>query len=557
MLLILMIVGLIYAYSEISARYKEFNREIGEKQFELINTYQKGEKALLYIDRSAKYSSYQGIYDLAKSGGCSFGKEYNMYRLWTVNIPIQGVCFPSIQDSKNGFFDFFKSILNKYLQSYNVLNLPLPQNNYELSFNGAALVGIAKTPLAIPIIEGISSKNLGTYSIKAPFKVNIENYDFSDYDKLKSKAQDVINKCGNANQANPKRVPVNCVNEPETKNIFNYENLALSACIDGKKPVEFLEYKWELDVRSSIYGFCVKSSNPKVYAYEEADSTIGLKDIMYRFGLSFEDLNCALQGHPELVNTKCMEFPCDAYYSCQDAAPLCYCSPGTGNACQGQCLPFCSAANQNFVVDVDASTSCKKYSCSSYWSCGDLTDNSCGCPDPSSPNDDNACTGLDCSKLHCERDAEFEGENGIKTNCRSEACNYYDKSGGHSCSSTNLCQCSGINACQGDCTCEEKHNNRGCRVGGVCGNSDVWEVTFPHGCQKNQYTYCGACNQNCDPCRCLLPTTGCGVCGREECPPPPEPPSCYCTNACGIDCLTQCGCDPSSNTPIGCKNNCP
>jgi len=106
LLLILMVVGLLYAYSEISARYKEFNKEIGEKQFELINIYQEGEKALFYIDQSAKYSSYQGIYDLAKNGGCSSGNIYGTYRLWTVDSPKPGICFPSIQDSKNGFFDF-------------------------------------------------------------------------------------------------------------------------------------------------------------------------------------------------------------------------------------------------------------------------------------------------------------------------------------------------------------------------------------------------------------------------------------------------------------------
>lgn len=559
MLLILMIVGLIYAYSEISARYKEFNKEIGEKQFELINTYQKGEKAMFYIDQSAKYSTYQGIYDLAKNGGCSAGDMHNEYRLWAVDSPKPGICFPSITDSKNGFFDFFTSILNNYMSNYKSFNLP--QNNYELSFNGAALVGIAKDPLKLPIIEDISSKNIGIYSIKAPFKVNLENYDFSDYDKLKSKAQEVINKCGNANPAYPKRVPFNCVNEQETKNIFSYESLALSNCIDGKKPVEFLEYKWDPDIRSSIYGFCAKSSNPKVYAYEEADSTIGLKDITYRFALSFQDLECSLQGHPELVNTKCMESPCDAYYSCQDATPLCYCSPGTGNACQGQCLPFCSSTSGR-VEDADSSTKCKEFSCDSYMSCTNVVTGACFCPDPSAAALSNACQGNNCDTLHCGRDTYSN------TQCKLEACSYYDYLVGHSCNPTNLCECDFGNNCEGDCTCEETNTNLGC--GGECGYRDTWEVAFLYGCQEDPHRYCGSCNPDCDPCDCLPPTTGCGVCGRdpvnecglcpdEPCPDPTPEPSCSCKNACAVipidcRCVGEISCEPPL---IPCKNNCP
>src|SRR3989338_3633814 len=193
MLLILMIVGLIYAYSEISARYKEFNKEIGEKQFELINTYGEGEKALFYMDQSAKYSSHQGIYNLAKSGGCSNGNIYSTYRLWSVDSPKPDICFPSAQDSKNGFFDFFSNVFNNYMLSYKALNLPL--NNYELSFDGNTIIGTATEPLKLPIIEDISGINLGTYSIKAPFKVDIENYDFTDYDTLKLKSQEYIDAC--------------------------------------------------------------------------------------------------------------------------------------------------------------------------------------------------------------------------------------------------------------------------------------------------------------------------------------------------------------------------
>ena len=85
-LLVFMVFGLLYAWSEIVGKYKVFNREIGGRQFDLINTYGLGERYLFYIDESAKYSSYQGIYDLAQRGGCSTGSTTDTkdYRLWAV-----------------------------------------------------------------------------------------------------------------------------------------------------------------------------------------------------------------------------------------------------------------------------------------------------------------------------------------------------------------------------------------------------------------------------------------------------------------------------------------
>ena len=42
-------------------KYKEIsnNKEIGQRQSELFQIYQKGEKALLYVDQSAKLSAVQ------------------------------------------------------------------------------------------------------------------------------------------------------------------------------------------------------------------------------------------------------------------------------------------------------------------------------------------------------------------------------------------------------------------------------------------------------------------------------------------------------------------
>ena len=123
---------------------------VGDSSLSLMDSSIETEKALFYIDQSAKYSSHQGIYDLAKNGGCSGGNIYGQYRLWSVGGPKSGICFPSTQDSKNGFFDFFSNAFNNYLPSYKAFNLPL--KNYVLSFDSTTLIGISKEPLNIPII---------------------------------------------------------------------------------------------------------------------------------------------------------------------------------------------------------------------------------------------------------------------------------------------------------------------------------------------------------------------------------------------------------------------
>lgn len=530
MLLILMIVGLIYAYSEISAKYKPFKRGIGEKQFELINTYQKGEKAMFYIDQSAKYSAYQSIYDLAKNGGCIGGDIYSKYRLWTVDSPKPSICFPSAEDSKNGFFDFFSNMLNDYLSKYEPTK-PLSgiSKLYDLSFKDGNLIAAARLYLNMPIIqkkEGLESP--GTYTINTSFKVNLKKYDFSDYDKLKSRAREVIRKC-------EKRVPVNCANEEESKKIFSYENLILSMCLDGKKPVEFLEYKWDSDVRSSIYGFCVKSDKPKVYAYEKADDTIGLKDITYGFALSFEDLKCTLPGHPELVNTKCMEFSCAAYFSCKDATPLCYCTPGTGNSCQGLCLPFCSATNPSLVVDADASTKCKGFSCSSYMSCTTVAADACGCPDPSAAALSNACRGTDCDTFHCDRDPFSD------TQCKDICAKYGD------CSTTSSCSCgSGLDACRGRCYCNPKEwkNTGGC---GDKREDGIW-CEWNEIPQKREYdpTTCNSPDYRCE----RQPVSVCVEPVPTPTPTPTPPAGDSCEGRCGIfNPDASCQCDSTCSDP--------
>src|SRR3989338_8865201 len=77
-LVVMMAIILIYAWVELDKKYNAFNNIVGEKQYQLISIYNKGESALFYIDQSAKYSLQQSVYDLAKNGGIQEIKDISL-----------------------------------------------------------------------------------------------------------------------------------------------------------------------------------------------------------------------------------------------------------------------------------------------------------------------------------------------------------------------------------------------------------------------------------------------------------------------------------------------
>lgn len=88
-----------------------------------------------------------------------------------------------------------------------------------------------------------------------------------------------------------------------------------------------------------------------------------------------------------------------------------------------------------------------------YCICGKLSEKlsptlNCACPDPSAITLDKACSGNNCINLHCDRDVEYEAQQGVTTTCRIRGCNNYGD-----CISTSSCSCDSVFACQGTCTC--------------------------------------------------------------------------------------------------------
>ncbi|MDO8740218.1 MAG: hypothetical protein Q7J54_01445 [Candidatus Woesearchaeota archaeon] len=134
---------LVLALLTILEKVKNFDeKEIGEREANLLNEYRKGEKAMMYIDTAAKFSAYQSIYDLAANGGYNNKPdcgEYGIYALWTTK---DKACYPDEESIKLNLSSFLNKNLNPYLSNYK--DIFIPENNYAFAFNEKLkIIGIA------------------------------------------------------------------------------------------------------------------------------------------------------------------------------------------------------------------------------------------------------------------------------------------------------------------------------------------------------------------------------------------------------------------------------
>jgi len=183
------------AFFSLYKKYGQFpdGYKIGDRQFSLINAYQKGEAALFYIDQSAKYSLGQSVYDLAKSGGVSeievsdaetfAGYEcgkFNGAYVW-YQIRKNGEkhdtkeCFGENYAEINLPYIFNKN-LNKYLLNY-LYNIP--KDNYEFKLVGnLEIIGMARLPVNINIFKKEVQEDFstGTRDVK-PKPLDIKQLD--------------------------------------------------------------------------------------------------------------------------------------------------------------------------------------------------------------------------------------------------------------------------------------------------------------------------------------------------------------------------------------------
>jgi hypothetical protein len=226
-IVIIVLFIMLEAYVIFNAKDEIFKADpLGKRQQDLIDTYAEAQKHLFYIDQSARHSTYQLIYDLAKNGGCNGKEGYFGYTLWDVEEKQdQALCLPTIENVRQNVVSSFSEPLNRYLSAYD--SFSIPQDNYNFNFKDTDLLGLAIVPLTIEIPGKYEQLDpIGTYSIKPSFRVNL-NYDFSDYETLRNKANQLTEQCQGKNFEI-------CVNTNQNR-IFDDENFELTQCESEQK----------------------------------------------------------------------------------------------------------------------------------------------------------------------------------------------------------------------------------------------------------------------------------------------------------------------------------
>jgi len=123
---------------------RPYDQTIGWRQAMIFKAYQEGEKALFYIDQSAKYSAQQAVYELGQRGGYENPKcdDYLGYSLWNTETKKIDECFPNY---KENFRLHFIEWLNKYLFGYSTIYVTADNYDFILEKNGKLIVkGIAE-----------------------------------------------------------------------------------------------------------------------------------------------------------------------------------------------------------------------------------------------------------------------------------------------------------------------------------------------------------------------------------------------------------------------------
>ena len=178
---IFIMIALIFFYVNYNTKDKLQPINVGDtQQMSILETYQQAEKALLYIDLSAKYSAYKTIENMNKNQGSFKDLDCEPSDEPSENQG-QEDCIPTKKQVYDAFSIDFNSFLNDYLKKYKETelkqgeNLVIPLDNYDLLFKDNRLIGIATENLKI------NKKNIN-YSIKPSFNIDTDFDLFEEYE---------------------------------------------------------------------------------------------------------------------------------------------------------------------------------------------------------------------------------------------------------------------------------------------------------------------------------------------------------------------------------------
>lgn len=209
-LVLVTFITIVYLYIQLASKIEGFDVRIGESQIAVLNAYQDGENALLYVDQAAKYSAYQAASTLAQHGGVlkdacgTLTENDKTIAAWTAGGKNIDDCLARVQP-----YDAFAALMNErldsYIANYKHPQVTLPANNYEVLVQDKTITGTAIQPAIaylkpptevkdyyvgfLKVAEAVLKKAaIGEYAFKPSFTIAAE-LKLDTYDTLKTRVK--------------------------------------------------------------------------------------------------------------------------------------------------------------------------------------------------------------------------------------------------------------------------------------------------------------------------------------------------------------------------------
>ena len=181
-IVLIVVAALISALVIINNKEGKLDKKVGERQINLIKTYQTGENILYNIDKSGEYAGYKGILEMNKKGGlknseCGNFQDINMWTKIDENDQHKTMeCYPFDEKSIfiGNFNDYYIPNLNKYLEKnefeLNNHKIEIKEEEkkdfYDKKNKKLKIKGDAINSIVIDLKGGVKKEKIGLDEIK-------------------------------------------------------------------------------------------------------------------------------------------------------------------------------------------------------------------------------------------------------------------------------------------------------------------------------------------------------------------------------------------------------
>ena len=152
MLVFLVLIGITSALTAFFIASRGTSQKIsnfGQAQLQIIDTYQKGEKALTFVDLTSRIAMHQSAYETTKMlTECG---SYEGYALWNSETKD---CYPEMSFVEEYYLAKVNTMLTAYFTKYEDAEIP-KYDNYDFTINikdgKTGIIGTSREPIVIEV----------------------------------------------------------------------------------------------------------------------------------------------------------------------------------------------------------------------------------------------------------------------------------------------------------------------------------------------------------------------------------------------------------------------